>query len=52
MGIWLVKVITDRIVIVEMEDMKIIIAFQVHIHDMSYVTEQVKQSVLHSYPEP
>lgn len=38
--------------VIQTEDVQIIIASQVHMHDMSCVTEQVKQSVLHSYPEP
>lgn len=38
--------------VIQTEDVQIIIASQVHMHDTSSVTEQVKQSVLHSYPEP
>lgn len=38
--------------VIQTEDVQIIIASQVHMHDMSCVTEQVKQSVLRSYPEP
>lgn len=38
--------------VIQTEDMQIIIASQVHMRDRSCVTEQVKQSVLHSYPEP
>lgn len=38
--------------VIQTEDVQIVIASQVHMHDMSCVTEEVKQSVLHSYPEP
>lgn len=37
--------------VIQTEDVQIVIASQVHMHDMSCVTEQVKQSVLHSFPE-
>lgn len=38
--------------VIQTEDVQIIIATQVYMNDTSCVTEQVKQSVLHSYPEP
>lgn len=38
--------------VIQTEVVQIIIASQVRMHDMSCVTERVKQSVLHSYPEP